>query len=134
MIIKDIYELRKAEGCKEVLRAMGWTEQYANDQEVKRKTDSLIESIFKEIGKEKLAESNLWNVVNFEGQNKRDSVYGKSFNRMVFRTNRRAYTIISDMTGAGAKYICFENGKATPLAKMRSMKSVAQFLIEKFDE
>lgn len=131
MTLKKIYELRKETVNEDLVEKIGWTEIVLSPEEIMRKTMYLVNAMKRGIGSYHLESSAFWNNVNFEASNRKDSQYGKTFDRMVFSNAKAAYTVISSMTGSGAKFLVFEHGKAIPLAKLKSVDTLGEFLYRK---
>ena len=134
MLLREIYDLRKENVTEDFARQIGWERWVLAPAEIVRTTLLLTMDIRKQIGKEMLKESYLWNHVDFTASNRRDREYGKTFDRMLFLSSRADYTVISNMTGSGAKYLIFHYNKPTPIKKASNRKALIEFLAESFSE
>lgn len=143
MILREIYELRKENATEELAKKIGWErwvslpaesaeESSGDDAPAKlvHTTLLLLADIRRHIGKDTLEESYLWNQVDFRAANLRDREYGKTFDRMLFLSARGNYTVISNMTGSGAKHLIFCCGRPTPIRKASNRKTLTEFLTE----
>ena len=139
MILKEIYELRKEKATEELAKKIGWEKwvslspEFSGDDapaKLVHTTLLLLADIRKHIGKDNLEKSYLWNQVDFRAANLRDREYGKTFNRMLFLSARGNYTVISNMTGSGAKHLIFYRNRPTPIRKASNQKALTEVLIE----
>lgn len=121
MTLNELLAIQEADVTEEFLLKAGWSEIAEEPAEIFRRMKSLIRT-FREgyASAEERATDWFLSQVSVRGQNRRDSTYGKSFDRLVFSYEQNAYTVICNMTGAGAKYVIYATGKATPLEKCHS--------------
>lgn len=129
MTLNELFAIQEADGTEEFLLKAGWSEIAEEPAEIFRRMKSLIRT-FREgyASAEGRAADWFLSQVSVREQNRRDSTYGKSFDRLVFSYEQNSYTVICNMTGAGAKYVIYATGKATPLEKCHSRMQMEKFL------
>lgn len=132
MVLEQIYSKKRETETEELLKEFGWIEHVAESGSVFKKTQSITAIIRRQIVRDALNKSVLWNQVNFQGQNRRDREFGKTFDRIVLSKGLQTITIICNMSGAGARYVVFRNGNAVPVKKIRSMEELGDFLVNEF--
>ena len=124
MLLNEIYELREEDAAEELLKKMGW--EYHSSKigvkELHKRTISIIKTC-REIELEERTE--FIGKINFSAWNRDDREYGKTFDRIVLSDGRKSFTVIHNMSGAGARYRIFKTGYAEPIEKIRSMKETS---------
>lgn len=114
--------------AEKLCRVFGWTEHRVSAFEALDKTEKFVKSIKSNMKDERLLE-----YTKIEFQNKRDTEYGRTFDRIVFDgPGTKRFTIIHGMKSAGGSYVVYELGKALVLTKCRTLKNVVDF-IEKYE-
>ena len=129
MTLNELFAIQEADVTGELLLKAGWSEIAEEPAEIFRRMKSLIRT-FREgyTSAEKREADWFLSQVSVRGWNRRDSTYGKSFDRLIFHYEQNSYTVICNMTGAGAKYVIYATGKATPLEKCHSRMQMEKFL------
>jgi len=129
MTLNELFAIHEADVTGELLLKAGWSEIAEEPAEIFRRMKSLIRT-FREgyTSAEKREADWFLSQVSVRGWNRRDSTYGKSFDRLIFHYEQNSYTVICNMTGAGAKYVIYATGKATPLEKCHSRMQMEKFL------
>ena len=140
MILREIKretkKMKNVSDVDEMVKALGWM-GYTEADGVLKRTISLIASIEKVIqASEKGEERNewFWDEVDFTAESRPSMVYGKVYDLMWFRRGNVSITITYNMYGDSTKYVGYRTGVATPLAKMRNRKEVAEFLKNKLSD
>ena len=101
----------------------GWIEYRLHPFEIIEKTQKFMRSV-----KSNLKDPNFWEYGTVQFQNKRDTDYGRTFDRIVIACGNLSYTILYNMKSAGGTYVLYRTGDATPVKKLRNLKQVVQFI------
>lgn len=132
MKLNEIYEAMGNEATKESLMEMGWMEMASEPKKIKAFTNSLLNAIRQNIPTNERETNEMFSKITFQGQDRRDREYGKTFKRIVLGMGKNEYTLICNLSGAGAKYLVYEKGKNTVLASYSNLKDLGEYLYEVF--
>lgn len=103
---------------------LGWSKHKVNAFEALQKTESFMRCL-----KSNLKDDLMWERSKVEFQNKADTDYGKTFDRIVIKgLKRKEFTIIHGMKNAGGAYVVYEYGQAIAIFKGRTLKQVVEFI------
>ena len=106
------------------LQNFGWIEFRLSPFEIIEKTAKFVRAM-----KTNLKNEDIWEYATVQFQNKRDTEYGRTFDRIVISYGKYfSYTIIYNMKSAGGSYVLYRTGDATPIKKLRNLKQVIQFI------
>ena len=107
----------------------GWIEYRLSPFEIIEKTSKFMRSL-----KTNLKNQEVWDTAVVEFQNRPDSEYNKTFDRIVITCPRLfQYTIIYNMKNAGGVYVLYMTGQAVPVSKLRNLKQVIEYIQNSID-
>lgn len=107
-----------------VQNKLGWTQYVLSPFEIIDKTHKFVKSI-----KTNVKDEYILNNTQLTFFNKRDTEYGRTFDRIELQCfNRFHYVIIYNMKSAGASYVLYEKGRAIPKKKFRNLKQLLLYL------
>lgn len=102
----------------------GWLEYKLSPFEIIEKTEKFARAL-----KRELKDEYIINHTRVTFQNKPDSEYGRTFDRIVLDCeNKFSYTVIYNMKSAGGSYVLYRTGGATPVTKFRNMKQLLTYI------
>ena len=97
MTLNELFAIQEADVTGELLLKAGWSEIAEEPAEIFRRMKSLIRT-FREgyTSAEKREADWFLSQVSVRGWNRRDSTYGKSFDRLIFHYEQNSYTENAD--------------------------------------
>ena len=117
-------ELLTEAQLERMLTDIGWMEHAVSTDEAVGITKSYMNAF-----KKSMTNEDFWNNLELTFQNKKDSEYGRTFDRVVIKYPRKfSYTLIKGMKSAGGAYVLYNTGDATCIKKCRTMKQVIEYI------
>lgn len=117
-------QITKEQAFNFCVNKLGWTTFVVNPFEAIHKVSKYVKMI-----KPYLEDDYVWDNTVVTFMNKRDTEYGKTFDRITFTcAGCFDYTLICGMKNAGGKIVLYQNGFANPLDKLKSFKQFALIL------
>ena len=103
---------------------LGWEKYVLSPFEIIDKTAKFVKSM-----RTSLVNESIINNCDIKFKNVRSSTYGKTHDRIHFTgVNGYGMSIIYNMPGNSSKYVLYESLTATPIAKGRTLKQIAEYM------
>lgn len=106
-----------------IVNSLGWVEYKVSPFEIIDKTNKFIKGLKNNLKRQDVIETG-----SIQFQNIQANSYGKTFDRILIRSNFVNLTVIYNMESSGTKYAVYQLGNPLLIGKCKNVKALAEFI------